>query len=72
MHRLSHRLPKKKTLNTLESSVFRVNPITPQGLEPRHAVPETAVLPLHHGVVFSYREPGWDSADRMYQSIPIM
>ena len=46
--------------------------VTPQGLEPQHAVPETAVLPLHHGVVFSYGEPGWGSAGRMYQSILIM
>ncbi len=26
---------------------------TPPGLEPRHSVPKTEVLPLHHGVVRS-------------------
>ena len=32
-----------------------INQITPQGLEPQLTVPETVVLPLHHGVVSSGR-----------------
>jgi hypothetical protein len=36
-------------------SVTDFNQITPQGLEPQLTVPETVVLPLHHGVVYSAR-----------------
>ena len=53
-------------------SPLRHRQVTPQGLEPQLTVPETVVLPLHHGVVFSYREPGWALAVGMYQSILIM
>lgn len=45
--------------------------VTPQGLEPQLTVPETVVLPLHHGVVDQEEIKNLSCAG-MYQSPPIM
>ena len=53
VHRIVHRLTKKKALKTLKSSMFRDSILTRPGLEPGKAEPKSAVLPLHHRVTNS-------------------